>query len=254
MSMPRTARIKSATGYYHIIARGIGKQILFEEKADNLFFLRTLKKYKQEEKFSVIAFCLMENHFHLLLKIDDGLDRVMKKISTSYASYYNTKYERTGHLFQDRYMSKPIDNAVYLLTAVRYIHNNPVKAGICLASKYKWSSWRYYTGELKGLVDTQEVHKLLGGAEGFMKYSAEVDPFTEDEGFFECRESKRLTDREAQMIIKEVLRLESGTQLQQMDRVKRDKAICKMKEEGLSIRQIERLTGITRGIVMNAKS
>lgn len=252
--MPRTARIKSATGYYHIIARGIGKQILFEEKADYLFFLRTLKKYKQEEGFSVIAFCLMENHFHLLLKIDDGMDRAMKKISTSYAFYYNTKYERTGHLFQDRYMSKPIENDVYLLTAVRYIHNNPVKAAICRADKYKWSSWRYYTGELKGLVDTQEVHRLLGGPEGFLKYSAEADPFSEDEGFFECRESKRLTDREAQQIIKEVLRLESGTQLQQMDRAKRDKAICKMKEQGLSVRQIERLTGITRGIVMNAKT
>ena len=67
MSMPRTARIKSATGYYHIVARGIARQVLFEEDADYLFFLKTLKKYKEEEEFTILAYCLMENHFYSTL-------------------------------------------------------------------------------------------------------------------------------------------------------------------------------------------
>ena len=95
--MPRTARIKSVSGYYHIVARGIARQVLFEEDADYLFFLKILKKYKEEEKFKLLAFCLMENHFHLLVQIDSGMDRVMNKISTTYAKYYNTKYERIGY-------------------------------------------------------------------------------------------------------------------------------------------------------------
>ena len=144
--MPRTARQHGNSGYYHIIARGIGKQVLFEEDEDYYFFLNTLKKYMEEEKYQVVAYCLMENHFHLLLKIEDGMDRIMKKISTRYAFYYNTKYEREGHLFQDRYKSLPIENDLYLMSVVRYIHNNPVKAGISSVDRYRWSSWYAYTG------------------------------------------------------------------------------------------------------------
>ena len=250
MSMPRTARIKSATGYYHIVARGIARQVLFEEDADYLFFLKTLKKCKEEEEFTILAYCLMENHFHLLLKIDRRLDRVMNRISTTYAKYYNTKYERVGYLFQDRYKSKPVENSAYLLSAVRYIHNNPVKAGLCSVDQYRWSSWQYYEGA-KGMVDADIVLNLLGGKKGFMEYSMyeEHDP---DDGCFEFKESSRLNDHQAQDKIKELLHMESGTKIQELNRVKRDEALRILKEGGLSIRQIERLTGITRGIVMKA--
>ena len=109
--MPRTARTISASGYYHIIARGIGKQILFEEDADYLFFLRLMKNYSSSGEFSVAAFCLMENHVHILAKIADGMmDKVMHNLLATYATYYNKKYDRIGHLYQDRYRSKPIEN------------------------------------------------------------------------------------------------------------------------------------------------
>ena len=250
--MPRTARIIGNSGYYHIIARGIGKQILFEEDADCLYFLRTVKKYQKEEGYSVIAFCLMENHFHLLLKIDDRMDRVMKKLLTSYAFYFNSKYERLGHLFQDRYKSKPIENDAYLLCAVRYIHNNPAKAEICPAAKYRWSSWRYYTGVLHGLVETEPVLSLMGGKEGFLKFSMAESVEADKQGCFEYADTIRVTDRKAQEIIQNRLHLESGTQIQNMDKKKRDQALSILKEEGLSVRQIERLTGINRGVVLKA--
>ena len=93
--MPRTARTISASGYYHIIARGIGKQILFEEDADYLFFLRLMKNYSSSGEFSVAAFCLMENHVHILAKIADGMmDKVMHNLLATYATYYNKKYDR----------------------------------------------------------------------------------------------------------------------------------------------------------------
>ena len=245
--MPRTARIQGVSGYYHIIGRGIGKQILFEEETDYLFFLSTLDKYLKEESFQIIAYCLMENHFHLLLKIDSGMDRIMKKILTRYAFYYNSKYERTGHLFQDRYTSVPVENEIYLLSAVRYIHNNPAKAGICPADQYRWSSWRSYTG-WKGIVETDLVLELLGGAQAFRDFSTLED----DTEHLEFREKRRLNDQSAQEIIRNKLQLPSGTQLQEMDRESRDAALRMLKKEGLSIRQIERLTGINRGIITRA--
>lgn len=85
--MPRTARIQSAIGCYHVVLRGIGKQILFEEEEDYQRFKLTLERYIQEEKADVYAYCLMENHVHILLHIDSGLDRLMKRIGVSY-SYY----------------------------------------------------------------------------------------------------------------------------------------------------------------------
>ena len=98
--MPRTARTISASGYYHIIARGIGKQILFEEDEDYLFFLRLMKNYSSSGEFSVTAFCLMENHVHILAKIADGMmDKVMHNLLATYATYYNKKYDRIGHLY-----------------------------------------------------------------------------------------------------------------------------------------------------------
>ena len=248
--MPRTARIKSVSGYYHIVARGIARQVLFEEDADYLFFLKILKKCKEEEQFRLLAFCLMENHFHLLVKIDSGMDRVMRRILTTYAKYYNTKYERIGYLFQDRYKSKVIERRSYLLSAMRYIHNNPLKAGLCSVDQYRWSSWKYYDGA-EGMVDTDIVLNILGGKRGFMEYSmyTEHDP---DDGCFEFKEPSRLSDTQAQEKIRELLHLESGTKLQELDRVKRNKALRTLKDGGLSIRQIERLTGITRGVVMKA--
>ena len=247
MKMPRTARQYGISGYYHIVSRGIGKQVLFEDEGDHLFFLNTLKKYVQEEQFKIIAFCLMENHYHLLLKIDSNMDRIMKKINTRYAFYYNEKYERTGHLFQDRFKSIPVEGNRQFMNVVRYIHNNPAKAGICAPDQYRWSSWCYYTGT-SGMVDTEMMLKLAGGVEGFLQFSSEED----QEDHLDIRETHRLKDPAAQKIIRKKLNLDSGTQLQNMNKDKRNAALHSLKEAGLSVRQIERLTGINRGIITRA--
>ncbi len=249
--MPRTARITSTSNYYHILSRGIGKQMIFEDDSDYLYFLHKLKKTLEEDDFDVIAYCLMENHFHLLLRISSGMDRIMKKICTSYAIYYNKKYERAGHLFQDRYKSVPIESEASLLNTVRYIHNNPVKAGICQADQYRWSSWNAYCKE-SNIVNTYTVLSMVGGLDGFIKYSSLYDPESTDN--LEITDTGYLSDTKAKQIINMKFHLKTGTQIQKFDKDNRDHALFILKKEGLSIRQIERLTGISRGIVQKAKS
>lgn len=245
--MPRRARMTSASGYYHVINRGIGKQILFEESEDYQRFLETLKRYAEEEKFEVICYCLMENHFHLLIHTENGLDRIMKRISCSYAYYYNEKYGRNGHLFQERYRSETIEDDKRLLAAVRYIHNNPQKAGICRREEYAWSSWREYA-DRPTIVVPDLVFGITGSKEQFLTFSTGAD----SEQFLDDEQRTRISDADGLEIIKKELKLKSGTQLQKMDREKRDTALRLLKEKGLSVRQIERLTGINRGVVLKA--
>ncbi|MBR6380274.1 MAG: transposase [Lachnospiraceae bacterium] len=249
--MPRTARKLSNSGYYHVISRGNGKQILFEEDADRHVFLGILKKIRKEEGFDVIAYCLMENHFHLLIRADDGLDHIMKRINTTYAVYSNSKYDRVGHLFQDRFMSVPVESDAALLSVIRYIHNNPAKAGICAADRYPWSSWNAY---VKGsdFVSTDLVLELCGGLREFLYFSGREDAAGTQH--LEVKESEHLKDRTAQRIIQERLHLKSGTQLQALPRAQRDSALWELKKAGLSIRQIERLTGVSRGVVQKVCS
>lgn len=245
--MARRTREKSQSKYYHVIVRGIGKQVLFEEQKDYLFYLNILEKYSQETDISVCAYCLMENHVHLLLyDPEDHLAELMKKLGVVYSKYYNRTYERTGHLFQDRYLSEPVENEPYLLTVFRYILKNPQKAGICNAEDYKWSSYKEYALR-DSFVRTDIFEKIIGPR---TEYAA----FIAGEETGECLEYdlSHRDDEWARCVIQNLLGTESGTVLQKYDRVNRDKALIQLKKAGLSIRQIERLTGINRGVIQKA--
>ena len=99
---------------------------------DYQFYLRMLEKYSRETGVAVCAYCLMENHTHLLLyDKEKKIPEFMKKTGIRYSYYFNQKYERVGHLFQGRYRSEPVENEAYLITVTRYILNNPQKAGVC---------------------------------------------------------------------------------------------------------------------------
>lgn len=104
--MPRSARLKSESGMYHIIMRGINRQILFWDEKDFIRFIQTLEKYKNICEFNLYAYCLMDNHLHLLLREGkEPLETVMRRICGSYVFWYNKKYDRIGYLFQDRFKS-----------------------------------------------------------------------------------------------------------------------------------------------------
>lgn len=244
--MARKARTLAGSGIYHVVNRGIGQQILFEDDQDYRRFLKYVKKFSDEEGFEVHAYCLMENHVHLLLHGEAQLDRLMKRVGVTYAHYYNEKYDRTGHLFQDRFRSEPVEDPRGLLCVARYIHNNPQAAGICAREKYRWSSWKEYTIR-PVVINPQPVLDAAGGVGGFLSFSASED----EKGYLDISERRRLTDQAALGVIREKLRLDSGTKLQEMNRARRDSALQALKSSGLSIRQISRLTGISRGIVQD---
>ena len=246
--MPRCARIKSESGFYHVIAKGSGGQNLFEGAYDYRAFLELLAKACEKGGVRVIAYCLMSNHVHLLLEDAEGrLGEVMKSVLTGYAQRFNKLGDRVGHVFQQRFKSQPIEDEGYLLRAVRYIHNNPEKAGVSPAKDYPWSSYREYVG-VPVLVDTTLALDLCGGVEGFVAFSA-----SEDEEGYRFRERTRLSDAEARRLAARILDETALTDLKAMERGRRNALLFELKDAGLSISQIQRLTGIGRNVIARAK-
>ena len=153
--MTRQPRQISLTGIYHVMLRGINRQDIFMDRDDYWKFVKTLYQqvYPKDElgkplppKCDFYAYCLMPNHLHLLIRNKtESLGSVVKRIAITYAAYFNKKYERVGHLFQDRFKSEPVNDMNYFLTLIRYIHQNPIAGGITkCAEDYKWSSWIEY--------------------------------------------------------------------------------------------------------------
>ena len=149
--MARPLRVEYPGAYYHVINRGNNQEKIFLNDRDKQKFLEYLGK--ANERFSVIihTYCLMSNHFHLLVQTPEpNLSRAMQWINVSYATYFNRKRGRCGHLFQGRFKAILIDADGYLKHLSRYIHVNPVRAKIVSTpSKYQWSSYSAYIGKEK---------------------------------------------------------------------------------------------------------
>ena len=242
--MPRHARMLSDSGYLHVIVRGNGKQVLFEEAKDYQHYLEALRRFSQETELSVCAYCLMENHVHLLVKDEkSGIALMMKKLGVSYSYYFNHKYDRTGHLFQDRFMSEAVEDDAYLLTVFRYILKNPEKAGICPAKDYAWSSYNSY-GNPSAFARPALLEEMIGS---FADYEAFMT-IDDDADCMDFEPALR-DDEWAKKIIRREFGEQGGTVLQSFSKAERDEAIRKLRKAGLTINQIERLTGISKGIV-----
>lgn len=248
--MPRQERKKSSTGIYHIMLRGINQQQIFEDEEDNEKFLEILKEYKKTSYYKIIAYCLMGNHLHLLIKEGvDPLGQIFRKIGAKYVYWYNVKYKRTGHLFQDRYKSEPVENEQYLMTVLRYIHQNPIKANLSNAlEKYKWSSYNeYIMNQTSSIIDLEIILSIMN-KEQFTKFNNEnnnekcLDIMSNDK-------VNRITDEEANKVIIKISKCETTADFQGLIIEKRNKYISKIKEKGVSIRQLSRLTGISKGVI-----
>lgn len=257
--MPRQARVRSSTGVYHVMVRGVNRQKIFNENEDLQKYLYILDKTKKLEPFKLLGYCLMSNHVHLLIQEEDNnLGQVMKRIGTVYVPWFNNKYNRIGHLFQDRFKSEVVEEEAYLLTVLRYIHQNPTKAKIVKnIGDYPWSSYKTYIGEKTyplNLVDKELITNLLGldkkdGMERFKKYMQEPnkDKCLDDE------EPKKLTDYELENIIKELINGAPPNALKHIEKSKQAQILRTLKStEGVSIRQIVRVTGLGRYVITNA--
>ncbi len=128
--MPRKPRVERA-GFYHIINRGVNKNSIYHDKDDFIKFLTFLQDASDEYAFEIYSYCLMNNHYHLLLKTtQENISQIMQKINSRYSIYFNKKYKRVGPLWQGRFKSWFIYDTNYLSTLVRYIEFNPIKAKI----------------------------------------------------------------------------------------------------------------------------
>ena len=249
--MPRGPREKSSSGIYHIMLRGINRQTIFEDDEDRIKFLETLESYKGISKYQIYSYCLMDNHIHILMKeIEEPISTAIKRICSSYVYWYNHKYERCGHLFQERFKSESVETDGYFLTVLRYIHQNPIKAGITRSvSESKWTSYHEYT-EGANMIDIDFGLNLLSvdrkkAKDLFIEYMNEnnKDQCLDDE------EKVRLSDDEVREYIAK-LGLVSINTLQQLDRDRRDAIIRKLKKlEGVTVRQLSRVTGISKSVI-----
>jgi len=242
--------MKSETGIYHVVLRGINKQTVFEDAEDNEIFLLTLDQNKQKSEYKLLAYCLMGNHVHLLMKTEDeSLGQCFRRIGASYVYWYNMKYYRVGHLFQDRYKSEAVETDDYLKAVIRYIHWNPIKAGIVKRLEdYPWSSYQEYLG----LSDEDHVDRdfvLTLFHEDEEKAVADFKTFNEIESDDRCldiSEKKRMSDEMAIRMIKKKFSVTSSKNIGDFEPEQKQACIQYLLEKGLSVIQISRVTGLSR--------
>ena len=163
--MPRKPRILVAGMPYHLIVRGNNRGVIFPDEDCYNRYLELLKGNKKRYNYKLYCYCLIPNHIHLLLEasLEAPISKIMQSINTSYTIYFNKKFKRTGHILEGRYKSKIIEKNGYLLHLSRYIHMNPVKAGLCRrAEDYKYSSVKYYLSAINdGFIDSDFILSAL---------------------------------------------------------------------------------------------
>lgn len=144
--MPRFPRNYTETSFFHIITQGINKSFIFNNEEDIKYYIKTMYNLTEEQKIKIIGYCIMSNHAHMLIQADNlkELSKYMQRLNTRYGIYYNKRYNRVGYVFRDRYLSEGIYNEKYFYNCLKYIFNNPVKAGICKNPKdYKYSNCKH---------------------------------------------------------------------------------------------------------------
>lgn len=250
--MPRTARKASESGFYHVMARGASRQLIFEDDTDRQAFLSLLSTGCRESGIGLLAYVLMDNHVHLLVEGSlENLSVCMKKVTGTYASQFNRRHARCGHLFQDRYRSEPIDDEGYLLATVRYIHRNPEAAGLAKMEEWRWSSYREYVDHAS-LIDPTLVLDILGGVSGFVDFHEKPHEGKHPIECDERRPTRCFTDEEAIGIACGLLEPLSLESLSSLPKRERDHAVGRLRGRGLGVRQIQRLTGISLGAISKA--
>ena len=243
--MPRTERIVSSSNIYHIMMRGINRQNIFEEEEDRQCFMRLLAQCRKISGFRLYAFVLMSNHVHFLMEPEgESLDAAIKRIGTRYAMWFNKKYQRVGHLFQDRYRSEPVDNDAYLVTVLRYILQNPVKGGLANhPGAWKWSSFLAYEQGRGTLTDTKYAERFFDCREELMEYlTAPNEDAVMDEEIF----GRRLREDQAKEKMKRISHCGSASEFQALDRAVQKEYAKEMIRQGIPPAQLSRMTGMAR--------
>lgn len=253
--MARKSRILSSTGIYHAIIRSVNQQIIFEEDEDFRKFIYILEDCKDKYQACIYGYCLMSNHVHLLLKVpDDKISSFFKSLTIRFVLWYNQKYERYGCLLQGRFFSRPVENENYFLQVLKYIHANPVKAGMVPApSEYRWSSSAAYYGAPDSLVDTELADAVAGNRRNLQNHFALADEM-EDMDDVEAAVSHardQLVEESAYQLFHQLTGCNSPSDIQKMPKEKRNRIIIRLYKNRISYAQIARFTGIPKTTVFH---
>lgn len=243
---------RTVTGFYHVCARGTGKQLIFEGDEDRWEFLELMRDCCREAGVTVIAWCLMGNHVHLVLAdYEDAMSAAMHRLLLTYARRFNKRTGRTGHLFQNRFDRRSLDTDGYLMASIRYVHANPQEAGISLIERYAWSSFveylRAYDNDMtRGFSDPSCVLELFGSAKAFIAYSLST-PDACEPAMPDLEETEWERRAFAEKLAKEL-----GVPLHGVKAApsaQRNIVILGLHDAGFTVRQIERYTGIGKSTV-----
>lgn len=250
--MSRKQRIKSETGIYHVMLRGNNGRVIFYDDEDYNYFLISLRKAKEKSSCEIYSYCLMNNHIHLLIKeSSEEIGTIVRRITAGYVLWYNDKHARTGHLFQGRFRSEPVESDRYLLIVLRYILQNPVKAGIVTRpGDYAWSSYSYFfdSKEKNTLIDKNIIEAYFD-KKTYIQYMNEKN----NDQCLEYTPKIRYTDDQLIKAISEIKGLPSveniSASTEDIDNIIR---IIKG-TTGASNRQISRIIDVSRWKIDNIK-
>lgn len=222
--MPRFPRNYIKTPFFHIITQGINKSYIFEKPEDIKYYIKIMYSLSKEQKIKIVGYCIMSNHAHMLIQTENlqALSKYMQRLNTKYGKYYNKKYTRVGYVFRDRYKAEGIYNERYLYNCLKYIYDNPVKAGMCeKAEDYPYSNYK-------------KIEEKLDETYKFMDVDEDNEKITED-------------------IIKRFLK-ENNMELPALkkDKTKLKELIIILKEkQEISLRNIAKAINLSRETVRN---
>lgn len=237
--MPRRPRKHSSTGYYHITNRGVGKARVFNEGCDHAFFLECLRLAQQICSFKVLAYCVMTTHFHIVIKCNGPIPpSLFQSVGARFSAYYHKRHKCAGQIFQGRFRSEAIETEAHLLSAIRYVWRNPVKARLCVRlTDYPWSSYNYL-GKSDDLVDNELLCSFMSADEwrDFAQQEASVrhlEPFP-----------RRLSDDAARKIIRRRCDYLTGASAAMLKVQKCPFALAACLDAGMTIAQLARILRI----------
>ena len=218
--MPRRPRDFSKTDIYHVILRGNDKCDIFYEDQDRYVFLDRVEETKKKFNYEIYTYCLMDNHVHMVIRVKDNfLSKSMQSLEVRYSSYFNKKFNRTGHLFQNRFFSKKVENLNYFLTVCKYIHRNPEKANMEKTENYKWSSYQEYVGKEKIIDKSVLLYYFGDNMEEFEKFTL-INDDKEQIDLKNASDVSLLEKEKMKEVLKQLKNLQ-GTSLSQISRVTR---------------------------------
>lgn len=252
--MPRQARKQSTTDYYHVMIRGINKEFIFNDDKYKEKFIELMKLEEQAGLIKIGAWCIMDNHAHMLFKASlIDMSKAIKIICLKYAAYYNKASNRTGPVFGDRYRSENVENDIYMLQVVRYIHNNPIKANIVHnIADYHWSSYKYYIKQSDIVLKEQKDFILSfynNKINNFIDYHKKID----NNEYIEIKEDQEKYRLEVgQKFVKEFIKNKGIIDFKELtlnpDWIDEIVKIL-IQNCNLTLRQIAKITGISVSII-----